>query len=152
MRRMPHTLQNLVEPVVTSMGYDFVGLEVHSQPQGSLLRVYIDKDDGITADDCQRVSHQISGVFEVEEPISGNYTLEISSPGLDRPLFTEEHFKRFAGNDVKIRVGSPVEGRRKFTGMLQGVDEEHHVVVRIDEQEFHLSLANIEQARLVPKY
>ena len=152
MRRMPHTLQNLVEPVVTSMGYDFVGLEVHSQPQGSLLRIYIDKDDGITADDCQRVSHQVSGVLEVEEPISGNYTLEISSPGLDRPLFTEEHFKRFAGNDVKIRVGSPVDGRRKFTGTLQGVDEEHHVVVRIDEQEFHLLLANIEQARLVPEY
>ncbi|MCK5091313.1 MAG: ribosome maturation factor RimP [Gammaproteobacteria bacterium] len=149
---MPHTLQNLVEPVVTSMGYDFVGLEVHSQPQGSLLRIYIDKDDGITADDCQRVSHQVSGVLEVEEPISGNYTLEISSPGLDRPLFTEEHFKRFAGNDVKIRVGSPVDGRRKFTGRLQGVDEEHHVVVRIDEQEFHLLLANIEQARLVPQY
>lgn len=147
---MPSTLQDLIEPTVISMGYDFVGMEVHSQPGGSLLRVYIDSGDGITVDDCQKVSHQVSGVLEVEDPISGKYTLEISSPGLDRPLFTEEHFRQFAGNDVKIRVGFPVEGRRKFTGTLQGVDDDHQVIVQIDEQEFHLQLANIEQARLVP--
>lgn len=152
MGRVPDTLQKLIEPIVVSMGYDFVGLEVHSQPRGSLLRVYIDSGEGITADDCQKVSHQISGILEVEDPINGRYTLEISSPGLDRPLFTEEHFKHFAGNEVRIRLGSPVEGRRKFTGTLQGVDDDHQVIIQIEEQEFHLQLANIEQARLVPEY
>lgn len=151
MKRAPNSLQELIESTVISVGYEFVGLEVHSQPQGSLFRVYIDRDGGITLGDCQKVSHQLSGVLEVEDPISGQYTLEVSSPGLDRPLFTEEHFKQFIGSDVKIRLGLPVEGRRKFTGKLQGVSDDHQVIIQIDEQEFHLQLANIEQARLIPE-
>ncbi|MEN9461286.1 MAG: ribosome maturation factor RimP, partial [Pseudomonadota bacterium] len=102
-------LQQLFEPAVTALGYELVGVERLSfGRRGALLRVYIDSPTGITVDDCGRVSHQISGILDVEEPIKSDYTLEVSSPGLDRPLFALEHYVRFVGKEVSLRLHRPI--------------------------------------------
>ncbi|MGD8265983.1 MAG: ribosome maturation factor RimP, partial [Chromatiales bacterium] len=106
---------------------------------------------GITLDDCAAVSHQFSGVLDVEDPVSGNYDLEVSSPGLDRPLFVAEHFARFAGEQVKIRTLSPHDGRRKFSGELKGIEADI-VTVSMDGEEFQIPLGDIDSARLVPQF
>ncbi len=143
-------LRELLEAAVSALGYELVGVELHSQSRHSLLRVYIDRAEGISVDDCERVSHQVSGVLDVEDPIRGSYTLEVSSPGLDRPLFTAEQFQRFAGHRVRIRLRIPLEGRRKFTGILRGMIDED-VLIDEDGQEWRLPAERIERARLVPE-
>jgi ribosome maturation factor RimP len=150
MRHVPEKLNEIVESVVTSMGYEFVGAEFHRNSKNSLLRIFIDQEDGITLDDCSSVSHQISGVLDVEDPIAGNYTLEVSSPGLDRPLFTADQFARFAGNKVKIKLLAPKAGRRKFTGTLKGIDGDEVVLTQSDG-EVRMKISDIDQARLVPE-
>ena len=144
-------LQELFEPSVTALGYDFVAVELTGDGSQTILRIYIDLPGGITVDDCQRVSRQVSAVLDVEDPISGEYTLEVSSPGLDRPLVRREDFERFAGEDVKIHTGETVLGRRNFTGRLQGV-EQNLVLVEVDNEIYEIDLRNIERARLVPKF
>jgi ribosome maturation factor RimP len=151
MKRVPDQLTDLLEPAIAALGYELVGIEYHRQPKNNLLRVYIDQDRGITLDDCEQVSHQLSGVLDVEDPIKGHYTLEVSSPGLDRPLFKAEHFQRFAGNKVRVRLGAPHQGRRNWTGMLRGLDGDD-VVIQVDGDEVRLPLDSIEQARLVPEF
>jgi ribosome maturation factor RimP len=100
--------------------------------------------------DCELVSNQISGVLDVEDPIKGRYTLEVSSPGLDRPLFERSHYERFLGSKARIRLTRPIEGRRNFTGYLLAVDEDK-VTLKVDETEFELPFSDIQQARLVPE-
>ena len=133
------------------MGYELVGVEFNSGQRNSVLRVYIDTEQGVTLEDCQAVSHQLSGVLDVEDPIKGNYSLEISSPGLDRPIFKATDFDRFAGRRVKIKLATPQAGRRNFTGQLQGVQDED-VVLLEDDNEIRLSLSRIDTARLVPEF
>jgi len=142
-------LQALIEPTVVALDYEFVGIEYLSQGKHSLLRVYIDSEDGITLDDCSKVSHQISGLLDVEDVIPGQFNLEVSSPGLDRPLFTLEHFQRFIGSEIKISLSMPVENRRKLTGRLCGVDEKE-IVLNVDNADIHLHFDDIEKANLVP--
>ncbi len=143
-------LEGLLAPVVDSLGYEFVGLEYLPQGKHSLLRIYIDKAGGVTVDDCGTVSHQVSGVLEVEDPISGHYVLEVSSPGLDRPLFKFEDFERFSGNIVQIRLQTPLAGQRNFKGLLQGVDAADQLVeLAMDEKIISLPWERIEKARLV---
>ena len=125
--------------------------EYHRTGRTALLRIYIDHENGINLDDCQTVSHQLSGVLDVEDPIQGNYTLEISSPGLDRPIFKASDFARFAGSNVKIKLSVPSSGRRNFTGVLQGMKGED-VVLLVGDDEICLPYVNIEQARLVPEF
>ena len=146
-----HTqLEDLLSPVVVSLGYEFVGLEYLPQGKHSLLRIYIDKPEGITVDDCSAVSHQVSGVLEVEDPISGHYVLEVSSPGLDRPLFKFEDFERFSGYNVQIRLQVPMDGRRNYKGLLEGVQADGQLVdVAIDDEIISLPWDRIEKARLV---
>lgn len=151
MRQAPANVQAVVEPVVTSLGYELVGVEYLMQGKHGLLRVYIDTDDGIVLEDCQRVSHQLSGVLDVEDVIKGQYQLEVSSPGLDRPLFNAAHFERFAGHEVKLRLTAPLEGRRKFRGVIEGVDDDRVVLV-VDGEEVRLPLAGIDRANLVPQF
>jgi ribosome maturation factor RimP len=151
MRTAPANVQNLIEPVISALGYELVGIEYLSQGRGSLLRIYIDHADGINVHDCERVSHQVSGVLDVEDVIRGQYTLEVSSPGLDRPLFTKEQFERFIGSDVSIRLSIAQEGRKKFKGVLRGIDD-NNVLLFADEQEFSLPFNAIEKANLVPKF
>ncbi|WP_062154691.1 ribosome maturation factor RimP [Beggiatoa leptomitoformis] len=144
-------LQSLLEPTVTALGYELVGIDRLSQGlRGILLRVYIDSPTGITLDDCERVSRQVSGVLDVEDPIKSHYTLEISSPGLDRPLFMLEQFSRFIGRQVNIRLNKPLGTRRNFAGLLQGVQDQHILLV-VEGTEYSLPYEQIDKARLVPE-
>jgi ribosome maturation factor RimP len=146
-QRVGRTLTSVVE----AMGYEWVGMEFHSSRPNALLRVYIDSEMGITLDDCQRVSHQLSGVLDVEDLITGRYTLEVSSPGLDRPLFEAKHFERFAGSQVQLRLREPLEGRRKLVGRLLGMRDDKVVIVDSEEREWQAPLERIEKARLAPE-
>ncbi len=143
------SVRSLLQPVVEGLGYELVGVEYHPQGRHSLLRVYIDQPEGIGIEDCERVSRQISAVLDVEDPIRGQYTLEVSSPGLDRPLFEPAHFERFAGHEVKLRLLSPLEGRRRLSGRLAGV-EDGCVVVEGDGESWRIPFDMIERANLVP--
>ncbi len=148
MRHQSDNLTNLLNPVVTGLGYELVGAELLPQRRGSLLRLYIDAEKGITLKDCQTVSRQIEGVLDVEDPISGEYTLEVSSPGLDRPLFTLEHFEHFCGSQVKLSLSGLFEGRRKISGLLKAV-EGNEIIVLEQEQEFRIPFSQIDKARLI---
>lgn len=150
MRQDPFDLRDLLEPAVTALGCELVGIEYRPSGKHSLLRVYIDKPDGVTVDDCSAVSYQVSGLLDVEDPVPGNYTLEVSSPGLDRPLFQARDFERFAGREVKVRTRFPVAGQRNFRGLLHGLQEQQVVIQEQDGKRVSLPLEQIEQARLVP--
>jgi ribosome maturation factor RimP len=151
MAQAPDRLQTAIEPAVTALGYELVGTEFLSQGRHSLLRIYIDSAAGITLDDCEKVSRQISAVLDVEDPIQGHYTLEVSSPGLERPLFRPEHYERFAGNEVQVRLKVPVEGRRKFKGRLLGL-RDGDVAIATETGELSFAFADIERAQLVPDW
>lgn len=144
------TLYKLLEPGVTALGFDLVAAELTGDGQRTILRVYIDVPGGVNVNDCEEVSHQVSAILDIEDPIPGKYTLEVSSPGLDRPLVKREDFARFAKEDVKIQTREPVLGRRNFTGRLQGIEGDR-VIVEVDKEMYELEFAEIEQARLVPK-
>jgi len=143
-------LRRLLEPAVTALGFELVGVEF-VPGQSGLLRIYIDQKDGISVADCQAVSHQVSGLLDVEDPIRGRYSLEVSSPGLNRPLFQAKDFDRFAGSEISLRLLAPVNGRRKFTGVLDGL-RDGRVVVKMNDEELVVALDEIDQARLVPDY
>ncbi len=138
---------NLLTPVVEGMGYELVGVEYHPSRGQAMLRVFIDRPEGIEIDDCARVSHQISGVLDVEDPIAGEYLLEVSSPGIDRPVFKSTDYERFAGEQIRLRVRGLVEGRRKYHGRLIGLRDEQ---VIIDEQgeEVAVPLTAIDRAHI----
>ncbi|WP_024690092.1 ribosome maturation factor RimP [Pseudomonas tremae] len=144
-------LQDLLAPVVVALGYQCWGVDFSSQGKHSVLRIYIDKEGGVLVDDCAIVSRQISGVLDVEDPISTEYTLEVSSPGMERPLFTIEQFASYAGEQVKIKLRSPFEGRRNFQGLLRGV-EEQDVVVQVEDHEFLLPIDLIDKANIIPTF
>ncbi|KPC34675.1 Ribosome maturation factor RimP [Pseudomonas syringae pv. cilantro] len=144
-------LQDLLAPVVVALGYQCWGIDFSSQGKHSVLRIYIDKEGGVLVDDCAIVSRQISGVLDVEDPISTEYTLEVSSPGMERPLFTIEQFALYAGEQVRIKLRSPFEGRRNFQGLLRGV-EEQDVVVQVEDHEFLLPIDLIDKANIIPTF
>lgn len=148
-QQAPAEWRNVIGPVVVGLGFELVGVEYHAAGRHSVLRVYIDAESGITVDDCALVSHQVSGVLDVEDLIRGQYTLEVSSPGLDRPLFGVSDFEKFCGRDVQVRLDTPLNGRRNYTGRLLGVGG-GVVRVQVDGVETGLPLLHIEQARLVP--
>ncbi len=151
MKQAPEHLLNLIEPVVEGMGYECVGIEYNPHPKNGLLRIYIDSENGILLDDCTKVSHQVSGVLDVEDPISGNYNLEISSPGEERPFFKLAQFERFVGSTVAVNLFKPVEGRRKMTGVIQKVDG-NVVFIEERQQVFEIPFAAMSKAHLVPEY
>ena len=142
-------LAKLLEPTVTRMGYELVDLEVRLGGKGGLVRLFIDKPEGIDLDDCEQVSRAVSALLDVEDPVPGNYNLEVSSPGLDRKLTKSEHFQRFAGEIVKVQMRFPIDGRRRFRGTLVASDEDN-IVVEVDGESYRLPLKTIDTARLVP--
>jgi ribosome maturation factor RimP len=142
-------LLKLLEPAVERLGYELADLEVRLGGKGGLIRVFIDKPEGIDLDDCEKVSLAVSALLDVEDPVPGNYNLEVSSPGLDRKLTKIEHFQRFAGETVKVQMRFPVEGRRRFRGTLVSSDDEN-IVVEVDGESHSLPLKTIDTARLVP--
>lgn len=141
----------LLEPVVEGLGYECVGIEYLAQGKNSVLRVYIDGPDGVGVDDCGQVSRQISSLLDVEDPIRGQYLLEVSSPGMDRPLFQLEHFERFVGSTVRLKLALAVNGRKNFTGVLESV-EGNDVFIEVDGEVFQVPFDDVDQAQLVPQF
>ena len=144
-------LCDLFEPVVNSMGYELIEIEHLPNPKYGVLRLYIDKESGIQVEDCSAVSRQISAVIDVEDPVSGKFNLEISSPGMDRPLRRAEDFVQFSGEVAKIKTSMPFEGQRNFKGLLKGMEEDL-VIVECDDKEVRLPITAIDKARLVPDF
>ena len=144
-------LQQMLEPVAESMGFELWGIEFVSQGKDSILRIYIDGKEGVSVDDCALMSHQASGILDVEDTIPGVYTLEVSSPGLDRLLFKLEHYQAYIGAIVKIKLRMPFDGRRNFKGKLKGIEEDD-VVVEVDNEEYLLPLDYIDKAQIEPQY
>ncbi len=142
----------MIEPSLDALGYELVGVEYTAQGKHSILRIYIDSPTGVDVEDCQKASHQISGVLDVEEPLSGQYTLEVSSPGLERPLFTAQHYERFTGERAEIRMHTPIDGQRKFVGQLAGVEDNKLSLNLENDESVLLSLADIDKAKLKPEW
>lgn len=139
---------DLLEPSVTGLGYELVGVELERSGSRPVLRVFLDHDAGITIGDCETASRQIGAVLEVEDPVPDSWMLEVSSPGLDRPLLRSDHFVRFAGRPVRLRTTEPLDGRRGWKGRLVGC-REGNVVVREDGEERLIPLGLIGKANLV---
>lgn len=141
-------LTALLEPLIEAMGYRLWGLEYIGQGRHSLLRVYLDKEGGVNIEDCAQVSRQVSSLLDVEDPISGEYTLEVSSPGLDRGLFKLQQFLDYAGHHAKVRLARSFEGKRNFSGQIKNVVDDE-VVLIIGDEEITLPYELIEKANLV---
>jgi ribosome maturation factor RimP len=142
-------LSEMLGPVVADLGYELWELEFAPRAGGGLLRLYIDSTDGITLDDCERVSRAVSDKLDEEDPIAGRYTLEVSSPGLDRVLRTREHFARYAGEQVRLEMMRPIDGRKRFSGRLTEVGESD-ITLELEGGTVNLPIDDIHRARLVP--
>lgn len=159
MKQAPEHLVNLIEPIVEGLGYECVGIEYNPHPKHGLLRIYIDSENGILVEDCSKVSHQISGVMDVEDPIQGNYQLEISSPGEDRPFFKVSQFERYIGSTVLVHLFKAIDGRRKITGLIEKVEGDVITLrqaqdgrLQEGDQVFEVPFIAMSKARLVPEY
>ena len=139
---------DIIQPTIEALGLELWGLEYLQQGKHSILRVFIDCKSTVNLKDCETVSRQISAVLDVEDPISGEYTLEVSSPGLERPLFKIDQFAQFVGDKVKIVMKSQLEGRRKFTGLIQCVSADE-IRLSVDGKTFKLDFAEIDKANIV---
>lgn len=144
------SIEQLLLPGADALGYELVAVEM-SGGDTSILRIYIDAPAGITVDDCAKASRQFSAILDVEDPISSRYTLEVSSPGMDRPLAKPEHFKGVVGEEVKIRMATLINGRRRFTGELVEANDDF-AVVEVDGEQTELPYVEMDRARLVPDY
>lgn len=143
-------LTAMISAPVEALGFELVGLEF-IRARVSTLRVYIDSEEGITVDNCADVSHQVSAVLDVEDPISVLYNLEISSPGLERPLFNAEHYQRFIGEEVNLMLRMAMQNRRRWQGIIKAVDGEM-ITVTVDGKDEVFALSNIQKANLVPHF
>jgi len=143
------SLQSLVASAVEAEGYELVLAQLSRQGRHGLLQVYIDKEGGVTADDCAKASRQIAAVLEVENPIAGDYRLEVSSPGLDRPLYKKEDYQRFIGREIKLRLRAPEENQRNFSGVLVSLDQDQ-ITLETKLGQKILTLSSIEKANLIP--
>jgi len=146
---MVQDLTALFEPVIQSMGYELVGIEFQGSTQHGTLRVYIDHENGIGVDDCAAISHQISAILDVEEPLQQAYDLEVSSPGINRPLFKARDYEQFSGHSAKIKMAVPLHGRKNFKGVLQGVTDSKFVQILVDNEDYELPISDIAKANLV---
>ncbi len=151
MNRRERELEQLLAPTVRGLGCEMWGIEYFPTGRPPMLRVYIDAPAGVTVDDCERISHQLSGVLEVEEPIRSDYTLEVSSPGLDRVLFKPEQYEAYLGEDVDVRLKFPFEGMRKVVGRLTAATASE-VVVEADGAALAVPVDQIRRARIVPRF
>lgn len=143
------SLMKIIEPAVKLLGYELVACEIVPQGRRVLLRVYIDAPEGVTIRDCELASRQIGAVLDVEDPILGGYFLEVSSPGSDRFLITEQHFKRFLGHRIRVKSRSARNGRSNYSGQLQSV-EDGNITMVVDGDTYVIAISDIEKAKLVP--
>jgi ribosome maturation factor RimP len=141
-------IAELIAPTVEALGLELWGIELQQQGKYSLLRVYIEnREDGVSIEDCEKVSRQVSALLDVEDPISGEYTLEVSSPGMDRPLFTAEQFGLYVGETVNIRLRTAMQGRRKFKGVIERVNE-GVVDLLVDGESVAIQLTDLDKANI----
>jgi len=151
MKQAPEHLVDLIEPIVEGLGYECVGIEYSPHPSHGMLRIYIDSENGILLDDCTKVSHQLSGMLDVEDPIPGEYQLEVSSPGADRPFFKLSQFQRFIGSTVTVNLFKPIDKRRKITGQIEAVEGDN-ILLQENGQTYKVPFQAMSKARLVPEY
>ncbi|MEI2455602.1 ribosome maturation factor RimP [Lysobacter firmicutimachus] len=157
-------IAEMLAPTIASLGVELLGIEYLPAPGSATLRLYIDvpaaeldatpegqEPRSVTIEDCEAVSREVSAQLDVEDPISGNYNLEVSSPGIDRPLFTIEHYRRFAGETAKVGLKLPHEGRRRLQGEILGVEGEQ-VAFAVDGVRFAVPFSNIDKGRIVPDW
>jgi ribosome maturation factor RimP len=141
-------LEVLFAPIVQGLGFELWGVQLRSSDNHAHLKIFIDHDDGISVDNCSNVSHQLSGILDVEDPISVGYTLEVSSPGLDRPLMRREHFQKYIGEEIKVRLGWAVNERRNFLGTLTKLDEDS-ITMMVDAELVEFPLNAVKRANLI---
>lgn len=150
MAKFEQKLTELLRPAVDETGKTLLGIEYISAGNNSILRLFIDHDNGIDVDDCAEVSRQVGAILDVEDPISSEYSLEVSSPGVDRPLFEIKHFQTVIGEIVNVKLSIPLNGRRKFKGPLVAV-ENNNLIIEVDSIDYELPLGNVDKANLVAK-
>lgn len=151
MASLEERITEMLAPSVEDLGYELVGIEYIRAGKHSTLRVYIDQEQGILVDDCAAVSRQVSAIMDVEDPITNEYTLEVSSPGMNRPLFKAEHYQTFAGDEVKIQLRMPIQNRRRWKGVIVSA-EDGIICLNVDGREERFALSNIQKANIVPKF
>ena len=151
MATLEQKLQELLQGSVEGLGCELWGIECQRVGRYLTVRLFIDKEGGVTVDDCADVSRQVSAVLDVEDPIADKYNLEVSSPGLDRPLFTLPQFERYIGQDIAVHLRIPVIERRKWQGKLERIEKDM-VTLIVDGQEQVLVFGNIQKANVVAKF
>ena len=151
MTKKEQELETLLTPTVAALGLRVWGVEYLGQGKHSMLRIYIDRDEGVTIEDCELVSKQVSEVLDVEGTLTSSYTLEVSSPGMDRVLFKPEQYAESIGETVDVRLNYPFEGRRRVVGALTGLENDE-MVVQVEDSEYQIPLSNVQRARIVPRF
>ena len=151
MATLEQNLQEMLQDAVEDLGCELWGIECQRAGRFMTVRLFIDKDGGVTVDDCADVSRQVSAILDVEDPIADKYNLEVSSPGLDRPLFTLPQFERYIGQDIAVHLRIPVMERRKWHGKLERIEKDMITLI-VDDQEQILVFGNIQKANVVAKF
>ena len=151
MATLEQNLQEMLQDAVEDLGCELWGIECQRTGRFMTVRLFIDKDSGVTVDDCADVSRQVSAILDVEDPIADKYNLEVSSPGLDRPLFTLLQFERYIGQDIAVHLRIPVMERRKWQGKLERIEKDMITLI-VDDQEQILVFGNIQKANVVAKF
>ena len=144
-------LTDMLRPAVAETGKELLGVEYISAGNNSVLRLFIDHENGINVDDCAEVSRQVGAILDVEDPISSEYNLEVSSPGVDRPLFELSHFQQVIGETINVRLSMPMNGRRKFKGLLAAIENET-LIIEVDGIDYELAISNVDKANLVARF
>jgi ribosome maturation factor RimP len=145
-------IRQLLQPVVEALGCELWGVDLQTGAKTKLLRIYIDKDNDLVGiEDCERVSRQASSILDVEDAINGEYILEVSSPGMDRPLYEIGQYEKYVGEDISLKLRFPYEGRRNFKGRLTGVDGDEIILV-VTDHEYLFPVEGIEKANVVPRF
>ncbi|OBP15963.1 ribosome maturation factor RimP [Rheinheimera sp. SA_1] len=151
MTKQEQRLTELLSPTVEAAGFELLGCEFVPAGRHSTLRLFIDHPDGVSVDHCAVVSREVGAILDVEDPIQNEYNLEVSSPGLDRPLFTPAHFAKVVGQKVEVKLAIPQDGRRKFKGQLIEIVEDM-LVIEVDGKPYRLLMDNVDKANVVPVF
>ena len=150
MAKFEQKLTDMLRPAVAETGKELLGVEFISAGNNSVLRLFIDHENGINVDDCAEVSRQVGAILDVEDPISSEYNLEVSSPGVDRPLFELSHFQEVIGEIVNVKLSMPLNGRRKFKGILTAIENDT-LIVEVDGIDYELVMNNVDKSNLVAR-
>ena len=151
MTKQEQRLTELLSPTVEAAGFELLGCEFVPAGRHSTLRLFIDHPDGVNVDHCALISREVSAILDVEDPITNEYVLEVSSPGLDRPLFTAAHFTAVVGQKIEVKLAIPQDGRRKFKGVLTAIEDDM-LIVEVDGKPYRLLMDNVDKANVVPVF